>query len=237
MKTNDEPERPGVNGSADGAAAPDSDGSPDSRKEQELDELRRFRVRTVPPEVRRQWLLAETPIVSSVELSDTVPPERVDAADRSNETPSDIRSLRAKTRKLERVEPKIRARPEPSQRLVLVSTATVIGVVLFVIVYLVSGRRTARVDGPSESVVPAQIEPATTAIEKPTEIPAAVSPPKDAPREEPAAAVTGRPSTAPQKVDRAKPKDPASPPPSSRRLPPVASPPNGTDIKTPLFGK
>lgn len=46
----------------------------DSVERQKLDELRRFQVMTVPPGLRKGWLLAKAPLVTPEQLQDTLPP-------------------------------------------------------------------------------------------------------------------------------------------------------------------
>jgi hypothetical protein len=232
MKTNTQPDflkpPPGSD-----RVSPNSDTLPASSKEQELDELRRFRVRTVPPDVRRQWLLAEAP-VAKLELLDTVPEQPNVASNPLDRTPSDIRALRASTRKIRTVEP----RPDPSLRLIVITTATVIGILVFAVVYFLSGRRPFAVHhDPALETRTAPIEDISASAEKRKENTAAIAPTVAAlPRAEPTAPPPATASPAPAKRERARAKDPESSSPSSRTMPAAARPPSGTDIKTPLFG-
>lgn len=238
MKTNGEPEVSEHVGSEEAPNGPDSD----APEEQNLEDLRRFRVRTVPPDVRRQWLLAEPPVISSLELSDTVPPG--EAAERSQpreETPSDIRALRAATRKLPRVQRRAEASRGASQRTVLVTTASVIAVALFIVTFLLSGRK-APVE--REVTEPAPLAEAANPphIPAPTEKPAAIIPTAAAPvlTTPPVETRAAPDRTAPpasSRSDRTRPKDAASAASASRKIPPAEKPAAGTDIKTPLFGK
>jgi hypothetical protein len=217
-------------------AAPTSSDPPASSNEQELDELRRFRVRTVPPDMRRQWMLAETPVVSTLELQDTIPPKR-DRAPAPEAIPRPLFntprvSSTAPTRRL----PHVVARDRRTTTLVVVVTVAVLAVIAFVAPF--SRRGAAPEVHPQPDPAPTSLSPPE--LREPERIIPLVSEQADAPRSAPAVEITtAAPETTP-KSQSTKPRDrdrkgQAAGSPSGKISPPTAS--TQPDIKSPLFGQ
>jgi len=198
--------------------------SPEAVKERELDELRRFRVRTVPPDVRRHWLLGEMPHVATVELQDTEPPNRKILVGPRPVPPAV--SMHAKTRKL----PHIVLREERSKNFYLLTAVVLLVAAMLVMIIWRSvpsatppahveaaahsdrGRDTASIAEPPRAADDPIIEPAGTARE-----------PSRAARESKAT-----PTAEPVRV-----KEPSTKP--HKQTPEKGS--SETDIKAPLFGQ
>lgn len=232
-------------------AAPASDESPEQGHERDLDELRRFKVRTVPPDMRRQWMLAETPVVSTLELQDTVPPharpssappEPVVTAPRPFFSTPRVSSTAA-TRRLPRVVPR-------SGRATTVA-ATAVGLLLAVVLLALVWKEAKRAGtAPQTSISQAENRPAA---ELARQVERDILEPRDPTPSLSAAASSAVsvtvnsaagahaapiPSSKAQRsqIERTL-KLPASAPVHSGKIAPAPKPRPESDIKSPLFGQ
>jgi hypothetical protein len=248
MKTDAEtgPEKP----AEDEPASPASDGSPQEGNERDLDELRRFRVRTVPPDMRRQWMLAETPVVSTLELQDTVPPNQ-----RPSTAPLEPAivpprplfdgprvSSTAATRRLPTVAP----RSERATTVALIVAGLAVGAVLFGLVWAgdpPNQESVAPQTPVSEAEKQLALEPSRPVQQAVLEArDPAPSPPTAAPSSAPAhvysAAGVDSTSTPSAKARASRTEQNLKlQPAASGKIPPAQKPRSESDIKSPLFGK
>lgn len=231
-------------------APPAGNESPEVQKEREIDELRRFRVRTVPPDMRRQWMLAETPIVSTIELQDTVPPnKRPSDAPPSSDAPRPLFttprvSSTAPTRKLPRVamvgRPRSRAGAGEERLLrLLIAGWAIIAVAVLLGLALRGGPLPKGAVVPSPTVSePPRLTTLEVAPQRHTEETADPTPPDPAPPPKADSESSSAPAT---KAPRSRTEDHRKLPPTSfnasGKIPPAQSPRPESDIKSPLFGK
>jgi hypothetical protein len=230
-------------------ASPASDESPEGSNDRDLDELRRFRVRTVPPDMRRQWILAEPPVVSTLELQDTVPPNARPSSAPPEPVVTPPRpffstprvSSTAATRRLPRVVP----RSERAMTVVATAVGLLLAAVLLGLVWKESKRAGI---SPQTSMSQAGNQPAAELarqVEQDPSVPrdpvvsrpAAVFPPVATPvnsaagiHSAPIPSAKARGSQTEQIV-----KLPASA--QSGKIPPAPKPRPESDIKSPLFGQ
>jgi hypothetical protein len=243
MKTGLEKDVEDLAPSADGEpASPGIEEPTEASKERDLDELRRFRVRTVPPDMRRQWILAEEPVVSTLELQDTLPPNK-----RPSSAPPEPRvappqplfnaprvSSTAATRRLPRVVPR-------SERAMMVGATAVglaLAMVLIGLVWRGLGSRAERVaPRPTFSGVDDRLPTSQTQSPTPSPQSAALEVP---PSSNSSAGVEPRsnaPATARRPRAEPGPKPPSPTQPASGKTPPAQKARTDRDIKSPLFGK
>jgi hypothetical protein len=217
----------GQTASSNGESPPSgAEAQSDDGKERDLDELRRFRVRTVPPDMRRQWMLAETPVVSTLELQDTLPPNK-----RPSNAPPDSGarapqrlfgtprvSSTAATRRLPRVVP----RNDRAMTIAATAVGLTFAVVLIGLVWRGSVARHAKVTH-NEPI--SAVDERTPPVDEPWAL--------DVRREEPLSAPSAQSTAAPA------PKPPvrAPKPATSGKVAPAQKPRVESDIKNPLFGK
>jgi len=264
MKIGSETDSEDPSRSADGQPmSPGGDERSEESKERDLDELRRFRVRTVPPDMRRQWMLTETPVVSTLELQDTLPPKNRPSSAPPEPNAATPRPLfiaprvssTAATRRLQHVVPRVV--PRDDRALMIAATAVGLALAVVLIVLVWKGRASivesvvprAPISGVGDRLPASEVDrplalEAVRADRRDVSEPQRPLPSPPAPAAQPpvnSAAALG-PSPNPSAKARRPPAEqdpklPPSAPPASGKIPPAQKARTGRDIKSPLFGQ